>query len=238
MMLANFIEKLLDVATPKTYEVGGKTYSNDTLFEVKPDKDVPNSYVVYTLRSIVKIIRAEIKKHNAPLFVNVINERTVEVVSTYNSDYSRYTLYIAKSDVPGFNQGFRDIEKAIIELRSLFVPNSGTEYVLDLLSRVGKNDSIQISDNGVTQTVETAQGVALKAAEKIKPRVTLQPFRTFLEVEQPQSDYLLRVDKDKGVGLFEADGGVWKLEAKQNIAEYFGRELKDLTDSGNVVILA
>lgn len=237
-MLAKFIDKLLDVATPKTYNVGEKTYSNEVLYEVKPLKEEPQLYTVYTLGSIVKIIRAELKRHTAPLFVNVINERTVEVVGTYNDDYSRYSLYVAKSDVPGFNQGFREIEKAIIELRSLFVPSEGTAYVLDLLSRIGKNDSIQVSDNGVTQTVETSQGVALKAAEKINPRVTLRPFRTFLEVEQPESDYLLRVDAEKGIGLFEADGGVWKLEAKRNISDYFKRELEDLINSGDVVILA
>ena len=35
-----------------------------------------------------------------------------------------------------------------------------------------------------------------------------------------------------------ADGGVWKLEAKKNIADYFKRELKVLIDTGDVVILA
>ena len=237
-MLAKFIEKILEITTPKTYEVDGTSYSNKPLYEVKPKIDRPADYTVYTLGSIVKIIRAELKSQELPLFVNVINEKTVEVVSTYNDDLSRDRLYIAKSDVPGFAQGYRDIEKAIIELRSLFVPGEGTAYVLDLLSRIGKNDSIQISDNGVTQTVETAQGVALKAAEKINPRVCLRPFRTFLEVEQPESDYLLRVDAEKGVGLFEADGGVWKLEAKRNIADYFKAELKDLIDSVDVVMLA
>lgn len=159
-MLAKFIDKLLDVATPKTYNVGEKTYSNEVLYEVKPLKEEPNLYTVYTLGSIVKIIRAELKRHTVPLFVNVINERTVEVVGTYNDDYSRYSLYVAKSDVPGFSQGFREIEKAIIELRSLFVPSEGTAYVLDLLSRIGKNDSIQVSDNGVTQTVDVSRSGA------------------------------------------------------------------------------
>lgn len=49
---------------------------------------------------------------------------------------------------------------------------------------------------------------------------------------------MLRVDAEKGIGLFEADGGVWKLEAKRNISDYFKRELEDLINSGDVVILA
>lgn len=237
-MLAKFIEKLLEIAVPRTYNVDGKTYSNETLFEVKPDKEKPSTFTVYSLGSIVELVKAELGNHRAPLFISVIDATNVSVYSTYNDDMTRDLLYSARCDVPGFRQGFRGIEEAIIQLRSLFVPSDDVTYVLDLLSRIGKNDSIQISDNGVTQTVEAAQGVSLKAMEKIKPRVKLRPFRTFLEVEQPESDFLLRVNSDEGVGLFEADGGVWKLEAKKNISEYFKRELKDLIASGDIVILA
>ena len=72
---------------------------------------------------------------------------------------------------------------------------------------------------------------------EVRPRVQLRPFRTFLEVEQPESEFLLRVDADKGIGLFEADGGVWKLEAKRNIADYFASHLADLIDAGQVVVM-
>jgi len=91
--------------------------------------------------------------------------------------------------------------------------------------------------NGVTQTVEARQGVALNAVVEIKPRVMLRPFRTFLEVEQPESEFLLRVDPDEGIGFFEADGGIWKLEAKKNIADYFLKNMGDLIDAGKVVVM-
>lgn len=72
---------------------------------------------------------------------------------------------------------------------------------------------------------------------KVKPRIQLQPFRTFLEVPQPESEFLLRVDPNEGIGFFEADGGVWKLEAKRNIADYFEKNLKDLIEAGKVVVM-
>lgn len=71
----------------------------------------------------------------------------------------------------------------------------------------------------------------------VRPRIKLQPFRTFLEVAQPESEFLLRVDSEKGIAFFEADGGIWRLEAKRNIAEYFERGLKDLIEQGKVVIM-
>lgn len=48
---------------------------------------------------------------------------------------------------------------------------------------------------------------------------------------------VLRVDIEKGIAFFEADGGIWRLEAKRNIAEYFERGLKDLIEQGKVVIM-
>ncbi len=97
--------------------------------------------------------------------------------------------------------------------------------------------SVSTNDNGITQTVEARQGVALNALVEVKPRVLLRPFRTFLEVEQPESEFLLRVHPEEGIGFFEADGGIWKLEAKKNIADYFNTNLADLIEAGKVVIM-
>lgn len=42
---------------------------------------------------------------------------------------------------------------------------------------------------------------------------------------------------DEGIGFFEADGGIWKLEAKKNIADYFLKNMGDLIDAGKVVVM-
>lgn len=166
------------------------------------------------------------------------SEITEELVAAGRIPYfSRNTLYRAKADAPGLRTGFRGREVALIELRSLCIPNEGTAYLLDLLSRMTNENSVSTNDNGVTQTVEARQGVALNALIEIKPRVMLRPFRTFLEVEQPESEFLLRVDPDEGIGFFEADGGIWKLEAKKNIADYFLKNMGDLIDAGKVVVM-
>ena len=123
-------------------------------------------------------------------------------------------------------------------IQNILSPNTkATAYLLDLLSRMTNENSVSTNDNGVTQTVEARQGVALNAVVEIKPRVMLRPFRTFLEVEQPESEFLLRVDPDEGIGFFEADGGIWKLEAKKNIADYFLKNMGDLIDAGKVVVM-
>ena len=87
------------------------------------------------------------------------------------------------------------------------------------------------------QEVEARQGISLKALVQIKPRVALRPYRTFLEVEQPESEFLLRVDAEEGVGLFEADGGMWVQTAKRRIAAYFEEKLAEEVKSGKVVVM-
>ena len=142
-----------------------------------------------------------------------------------------------ESDPSDIRDGFREYEAAIIELRSRFVPGPGVDYLLDLLSRISKDNGVTTSDNGVSQTVEARQGVSLKTMVAVKPRVALRPYRTFLEVEQPESEFLLRLDDNGNVGLFEADGGMWRQTAKASILAYFEAQLSDEIKAGKVVVM-
>lgn len=229
-MLAKMIDKIVSLKETKIFEINGQTYADASLTRIPPHVDRPDCISVSGLDSICKLIRTELEKVDTTIMVQVKSNDTVEVMTTYLSDFSRNTLYRAKADAPGLRTGFRGREVALIELRSLCIPNEGTAYLLDLLSRM-------TNENSVTQTVEARQGVALNAVVEIKPRVMLRPFRTFLEVEQPESEFLLRVDPDEGIGFFEADGGIWKLEAKKNIADYFLKNMGDLIDAGKVVVM-
>ena len=236
-MLAKLIDKIVTLKETKTFEINGQTYADAPLTRIPPHVDRPDCISVSGLDGICKLIRTELAKIDTVVMVQAKSHNTVEVMTTYLPDFSRNILYRAEADAPGLRTGFRGREAALIELRSLFIPNEGTAYLLDLLSKMTDENKVSTNDNGVTQTVEARQGVALNAMVEVKPRVMLRPFRTFLEVEQPESEFLLRVDADEGIGFFEADGGIWKLEAKRNIADYFNTNLTDLIEAGKVVIM-
>ena len=106
-----------------------------------------------------------------------------------------------------------------------------------ILERVNYENGITTVDNGVSQTVEARTGISLKQMLNIRPRVELAPFRTFFEVEQPASEFLLRLNDSAEVGFFEADGGAWKLEAKERILAYFDSRLKDEIEAGDVIVM-
>lgn len=237
-MLKEALEYLVSLKGNNVYTINGETYSDNSLYRIGPVIDRPEKINVTGLDSIVSLIRAEIKKARVtPLFIRVDGPTDVSVFTTYDEQMRRDFLYHAVCDVPSVDTGYMGYESFIIALRSKFIPNDDVTYLLDLLSRINKENGVSTSDNGITQTVEARSGVSLKQTVAIKPRVTLAPYRTFLEVAQPSSEFILRLSDDGDVGLFEADGGMWKLAAKKNIADYFAEALKPAISDGTVVVM-
>ena len=237
-MLKDFVNKLMELAAPTTVEVDGSVYSNQDLVFIQDKKPMPRCIDLTGLDSICKMVRNEADHIGLQIFIQVKDYKSVSVFTSLDSDEDRLYLYKCVADTPAVTTDrFMAYEKAAIELRSLYIPNEGTKYLLQLLSSISNESKVTSSDNGVTQQVEARSGIALKSMVKIEPRVTLQPFRTFIEVEQPASEFLLRINERGEIGFFPADGGVWKLEATRNVAGYFENALKDLIDTGAVVVI-
>lgn len=237
-MLKEMINRIVELAAPTTYEIDGNTYSSDALRRIDPPKYKPEPINVTGLDSICKLVQNEAKKVGRKIFIRVAAFNEVSVFSTYDDQYERAYLYRCVADTPRVTvDRYLPYEKAVIELRSLYIPNEGTDYLLKLLGSITSESKVTSSDNGVTQAVEAKSGISLMQKVDIKPRVSLKPFRTFIEVEQPESLFLLRISGTGEIGLYEADGGVWKLEATRNVAAYFEKELKDLVKSGDVVVI-
>src|SRR5437870_4623366 len=92
----------------------------------------------------------------------------------------------------------------------------------------GSRVATRQGSDGFSQTVTVKAGITRVEKAIVPNPVTLIPFRTFREVEQPSSSFILRLtggEKPKAA-LFEADGGQWKLEAIKNIKAFFdGKDL-------------
>ena len=237
-MLKAFVEKIASMTEPKTVEYEGKLYSDKELKFVDQAKNRPIPIDVNGLDSVCKLVCNEVNHVGLKVFIQVESYNKVKVFTTLDGDNERHYLYRCTADTPAVTMGrFMSYENAVIEIRSLYIPNDDTKYLLSLLSSISSESKVTSSDNGVTQKVEAKSGISLKEMVEVKPRVSLKPFRTFIEVEQPESEFLLRIDQNGNIGLFQADGGVWKLEATRNVAGYFEKELKDLIEAGDVVVI-
>lgn len=240
-MIKEALQYLVGLQQNKTYELNGDTYSDNRL-EFIPKKIFRRSCMEFgSLDAIVKMIRAELKDYadavGLPLFIQVDSFNSIEVVTRCDDQEQRMNPYRARCRDAEFKEGWRDQQAAIIELRSRFIPTGDSEYLLNLISRINNEQGVQSLDNGVSQTVTAKSGVSLMTTETVKPRLTLCPFRTFREVIQPSSEFILRLDDKGRIGLFEADGGIWKMEAKTNIANYLEERLKEEIDAHRVIVM-
>ena len=237
-MLKEALQYLVGLKENQTYDIKGQVYSDHELVRIPPYVPRTERISVTGLDSIVALVTIEHKKlKESPVFVRVDSPRKVSVFTSYDDDLERNYLYEVSCDVPEFHGGFREQSQAIIELRSRFIENDGQKYLLELLSSISKESNVTSRDNGVSQEVEARRGIALTQTVKVRPRVALRPYRTFLEVEQPESEFIVRLDDDGHIGFFEADGGMWKLSAKSNIKAYLDGRLSSLVDSGAVCVM-
>lgn len=239
-MLKAMIEKIEKMAGPKTFDIAGEHYASANLVRIDPKKDFPKTISLTGLDSVCKMVVNEANDlfPGDQVLIQVVDYRRVRVFTTLDGEMDRCWLYECEADTPRVKTGtFMGHEEAVIQIQSLYIPNDDTRYLLKLLSSVSKESKVSSNDNGVSQTVEARTGIALTTNEVVRPHVSLCPFRTFLEVPQPESMFLLRLDNNGQIALIEADGGVWKLEATRNIAGYFEENLKDLISAGRVVVL-
>lgn len=249
MMLAEAIKTLLSVARPEVKEINGESYIVGYRGgeRVAPVSYAPEPVKVHSLDAVVKLVEQELPNLPTPLFVHVDSHDFVRVFSDYattaekkihHNPFERFSLCEATcKDIEPFSDCTMDYDMAMVSLRSMFIQNEGTEYLLGLLSSITEEDSSKSEDNGLSQTVTVRKGISLVERVNVKPRVPLRPFRTFLEIEQPESEFLLRILPDKRIHLREADGGAWKLKARVSIAEYLSDRLKDVIDAENAIVM-
>lgn len=241
-MLKEFISHIQRTTQPQIREVGGSVFAvnhDGSVKEIRPSISHLDTLSLRSLEALVKMVQTEAAGMETPLYITVPDHLTVLCFGQPQpkARFFRQVYYEANAtDVPGFRDGYREQEKTIIELRSKFAASEGVDYLLDLLSRISKENGVTTSDNGISQTVEARQGVALKTTVQVRPRVPLRPYRTFQEVEQPESEFLLRLDEEGNIGLFEADGGMWKLTARKTIKAFLEEQLAGLIAAGSVYI--
>lgn len=243
-MLKAAIEKILEINKPTLEVVEGRTFlvGSDGAREVRPALDKPDTLPLTSLDALVKLLRTEellTGRADKPVYITIPNHLTVRCFlhPVPALRFFRPEPYeVTATDVPGWELRTQlPFEEALIALRTRFQPTNDTEYALKLLSDITTGAKVTFNDNGVATTVVTKKGIDLQSNQPIRPIISLKPYRTFQEVEQPASEYLIRIN-DRGITFIEADGGMWKLKARQTVKEYFEEALADEIQEGSVVV--
>jgi len=238
-MIKEAIEKILGLAPVhapiKTVEINGQTYTNNDL-ELVTEPIVP-TLKVHNLSGVVDYIQNNFDDRY-PVLIHVISPTEVRVVSQFNKDLKRNVLISADALLPSISfDRYLDLEHFNILLQSCFVDTEERAAVLAVVGNVRDEKVMTFGDDGVSQQVTAKAGVATVEAVKVPNPVLLKPFRTFVEIEQPFSPFVLRLKDGPSAALFEADGGAWKVAAIAEIKEYLRFQLQQLIEEKQVVIV-
>lgn len=223
---------------------GSDVYSDKPLHYISPYK-YAKAISLVTLNSLVDYVKSGIdidlygKTSGEAMLCLVSSPTHVELFSPLDADRKREILADVDANVPNFSfNRFIQNEEFLINVQSKFLDAGDRDLILKFAGTVESGTVANYSDDGISQKATVSEGIASKADARVPNPVTLQPYRTFVEVEQPCSQFVFRMENDRMDGvscaLFEADGGAWKNEAMDNIKSYLAKNL----DGYNVEILS
>ena len=230
-MLKEAIEKIEEMSSPLVYTEGGHSYVlyADHTEELRPTIDSPVTVRLNSLDALVQLVKKE--QQSRQIFVSVTGHDEVDVYDSPSEDcrWKRNVLYNARAiDIPGWEPEVQmGFDQAAVALMTRFQDGGDREYTLTLLSQITTGAKVTYTDNGVASTIVTQKGAALAQNTTIKPLVKLRPYRTFQEIEQPEGIFLIRIS-ERGITFREADGGMWKLTARNTAKGWLQEQLQDM----------
>ena len=242
-MIKEAIEKIQELCNRHTFNVEGETFCMDTegnVAQVRRELDRIQNITLSSLDAMVAFVKTEAICSNPQVYITIPDHRTVNCFTHPKEDLrkNREYLYTANAtDVPGWGEKVAlPFEEALIALRTRFQATPDTEYAQKLLSDITTGSKVTYNDNGVATSVVTKRGIDLQTNASIRPIISLRPYRTFQEVEQPASQFLIRIN-ERNITFIEADGGMWKLAARNTIKQYLEKALENEITSGCVVVV-
>lgn len=246
-MIKSALEFITSLARPLIVTAEGRSYTADRLtLLTEPALAEARTLHVNSLRGLVDYALAQHDEHHQATdgdewshgiaAAHVVDPRRVELISWhFGKERQRETYAIATPpDGDKFPFGkFLPPADFLIRCLALFQQSGDMPAVLEVVGNL-RDDAVRtLADDGVTQIATVRQGVNRASSVEIRNPVTLQPFRTFADVEQPMGRFVLRLagGGDSGpptVALFEVDDSQWRREAIDNVRAYLVEHLPEV----------
>lgn len=249
-MIAKAMDWIERHVVPNLVDIDGVTWSDKELSEVQNIRRM-EKVSLFTLTSLVEYLRSGIDVPNefvGHVFINVTAPDHVSVYSEASKDnhYVRTDIADVSAMLPVVKiNKWVDQTEFCIMLRANFIdsdykdadetillPDTDKDALIRVASNIISGSIAQYEDTGISQKATLKTGIQEQEDRLLPEKVTLRPYRTFLEVEQPKSEFLFRAQDDKYSGiqlsLHEADGGLWRLDAMAAVKAYLDEQLADL----------
>ncbi len=231
-MLKSLYNAIRQDAAPFIYGEEDRKYSDKKLYPLKQEE--PDLLQVTSLESVCDYVEANLDNLDLTKLVLVVNSPTqVSLCSELKMPFSqRFTYLQANLLALTLPIGqYYESEEFNVLVQATMANVFDKEKLLRYIANIKSVGEIGIYDDGTAQQITVKKGIAAVEKDVLPNPVTLAPFRTFHEIEQPESQFIFRVKEENGKFLFqltEADGGKWKNNAHLRIKNYFLERLPDL----------
>ena len=241
----DFLEKVAEMVQPQTLTEGIRTFVDKPMHMLVDEIAADTPLRTNSLSSVADYIKSnadfDALASDGRKIIHVEDEKTVWLYTEMNSFKKRSALLLASAWVSSFPFGqWLSLENFIISVQANFVADEHRDELLSFVATVKQDTGVEQQDDGVTQKVTTRSGVSLSRTSKVPNPITLRPFRTFSEVEQPESAFVFRIKAEEGCGvkaaLFAADGDAWRHDAILKIRDYFQTHV--IAEDDSVIVLA
>ena len=235
---------------PTKFEIQGRTYKvlNGKDEEVRVrDPHKPQSKTIFTLQGLVDFIKADVdnifQNKDFRYIVSVMSPERVTIVSPLiGQDNERHVVAECEYHADRIPFGAKMVlDDFMVMMQTRFDDTENRAKLLAVVGNMTDEQTNNVADDGVTQRITVKRGTVTNGTLSIANPAYLQAIRTFPEVEQPESPFVLRVtSSDKAndtptmLALHECDGGAWKVSAVQTIGHF----LKDALADCNVEVIA
>ncbi len=223
------LDRIVELGRVEVLEVEGRKYAPQKLVQIQPIAPEPLKF--QSLQGLVDYIsEGPDDCLTDDVAVHILSPKQVQAISGFDAAEGLRLCYAeARQQSGSFPFGtFMSQEAFVISMQSLVLPSPTRESLLKIVGAIDDEEVRTLADDGVSQVVSARAGIVLSDRVTLPNPVELQPFRTFREVEQPASNFILRVRKGRegvDIALFEADGGVWELEAIDRVADWLRKHL-------------
>jgi len=236
--LVNRIAELaVEAAQPKIIDVDGVPHSTRQLHDVRPKEPAPDPIILSSLSGFVDYVNANPDGLNLAECVVVIHDPGRVALYSKLVGVHRQRLKYAEAVAPAaqavehrlrqFQEG-ADPEKTIIRLKTWCKDGGDRDRVVQILGNLTDEEIKTMVDDGFTQKATVRSGIQVVDEVRVPNPVNLAPWRTFGEIEQPTSPFLLRLSKGPQgpiVTLAIADDVTWRVEVVDEIWGYLHRAI-------------
>jgi len=197
-------DRIQEAAAPNLTVLGGVTFSDKDLTAVEPP--LPKPIIVRTLSSLCAFINSRPEGYMTDKIVHVEEPHIVRIIEPHiagcNRTHELLTAVAERSNLKSVTDEWSSIEDFMVKLNTLFDSTMGDHYtVRNNLSSVTAESTLNLTDDGTSQSVALRSGIQRKEAGELPNPVLLAPFTTFPEISQPLQPFILRLRKEGAGGL-------------------------------------